>query len=72
VSRLKWWRGHGHHASVDDVPQHHVQIVFMNHLASEDIEDADKRLGDSDPASEASPEVGVRSPPPGTPADRRY
>jgi hypothetical protein len=49
----------GRHVSVDNVPQHHVQIIVVNHLASEDIEDADKHLGDSDPASEASPEVGV-------------
>jgi hypothetical protein len=47
------------HALVDDVPQCHVQIVVMNHLASKDIEDADKCLRDSDPMSEAGPEVGI-------------
>jgi hypothetical protein len=45
---------------VDDVPQCHVQIVIVNNLASEDIEDSDESLGDSDPASETSPEVGIR------------
>jgi hypothetical protein len=51
--------GRGCHTSVDNVPQCHVQIIVVNHLTSEDTEDADKHLGDSDPTSEASPEVGV-------------
>jgi hypothetical protein len=45
--------------SVDNVPQHHVQIVVMNNWVSKDIKDADKGLGDGDPVSETGPEVGV-------------
>jgi hypothetical protein len=37
--------GHGHHTSIDDVPQCHVQIVVVNNLGSRDVEDAMKVLG---------------------------
>jgi hypothetical protein len=47
------------HASVNDVPQCHVQVVVMNNLASEDIEDVEEGFGDGDPAGKTSLEVGI-------------